>query len=510
MGWLALLLFLHGPMTHTDDQRALLAGPGTPQPGTLLAGKYRIQRIIGVGGMGVVLAAEHEELGERVAIKCLLPHLAHDAVFVARFQREARAAVKIRSEHIARVLDVSRTDAGLPFIVMEYLEGQDLGALLEKVQRLDASVAVGYVLQACEALAEAHALGIVHRDLKPENLFLTNHADGTEYVKVMDFGISKMANAGPDSLSLTRTGGGVMGSPLYMAPEQMRSAKDADPRTDIWALGAILHEFIVGEPPFIAASIQEIVAMIVQDPTPSLVERAAAKGVAISPGLGAAVDRALEKHASARYADVAAFAFAVAPYGDEAARASAARIARVLERRARAIASGSSPSISRVVPVPSSSPARPSARRDGVGTQSAATWTEVRPPGHKRSRTVLVAALGLLGAALVGTVAAVTLNRSGTGAPSASLPSAPSAVAPPVTSPLPALAPSANTSPAGVGVAEVTPAASTTSKKAAPATKPDKLDKARKPTPADAPPTAAPPAASAIKPSSGLANGRHD
>ncbi len=505
-------------MNAPDDQRALLAGRGAPQPGTLLAGKYRIERIIGIGGMGVVLAAQHEELGERVAIKCLLSHLAHDSVFVARFQREARAAVKIRSEHIARVLDVSKTAEGVPFIVMEYLEGQDLGAVLQNTPRLPAPIAIGYVLQACEALAEAHALGIVHRDLKPENLFLTTRADGTEYVKVMDFGISKMAGASADNLSLTRTGSGVMGSPLYMAPEQMRSSKQADPRTDIWALGAILFEFIVGDPPFVAASIQEVVAMIVQDPTPSLVERAAEKGVDVAHGLALVIERALAKRADDRYPDVGELAAALAEFGDDAARASAVRIARVLERRSRADRTGSSPSFS--MPMPSgldeSGP-----RRERVGTQSAATWTDIRTARTAlsgRSRMLLLGVLGVFGVALVGTLVAVSLSPS---------PQPPSATLP-ATTPVHAVQPAPVVSAAlvttdtlpempldalpdtSVDASAPAPAASAHGAKH-PGARPDKAGKNTKVPPPVATPSTVPPVVpSAANPNSGRAKGRHD
>lgn len=318
-----------------EPDQTILDPRMTPQRGSLLAGKYRIEGTIGVGGMGVVLAAMHEELGERVAIKCLLPELVNDEVFVARFQREARAAVKIRSEHSVRVLDVAKTEMGVPYMVMEFLEGKDLGGLLQERLKLPPTQALHYILQACEALAEAHAHGIVHRDLKPENLFLTTEADGTECIKVMDFGISKMASTGPENLSLTKTSGGVMGSPLYMAPEQMRSAKDADPRTDIWALGAILFELICGDPPFVADSLQEIVAMIVQDPTPSLEARAKAVSVRLPAGLAAAVERTLKKSPAERYEDIAAFANALAQFSDAEGRASAARAQRVLTRRAQ-------------------------------------------------------------------------------------------------------------------------------------------------------------------------------
>src|SRR5882724_4843576 len=216
-----------------------------PREGDVLAGKFRIERVLGVGGMGMVVSAMHIHLDERVAIKFLLPEALSNGEAVARFGREARAAVKIRSEHVARVTDVGALDTGAPYMVMELLRGQDLSQLLRDQGALSVHLAVLYVLQACEALAEAHAIGIVHRDLKPANLFLTSRADGSPCVKVLDFGISKVTSAsgsGSD-MGMTRTQS-IMGSPLYMSPEQMASSRDVDQRADIWAVGCVLYELV--------------------------------------------------------------------------------------------------------------------------------------------------------------------------------------------------------------------------------------------------------------------------
>ena len=204
------------------------------KPGDILAGKYLVDRLLGVGGMGAVVAATHTQLDQRVAIKFLLPAMMASREIVERFQREARAAAKIRSEHVVRVSDVGTLDGGIPYIVMEFLEGRDLGDLLERRGPLPVPLAVDYLLEACEALAEAHAAGIVHRDLKPGNLFLARLADDTEIVKVLDFGISKQIS--PEALtanpSLTKTTD-VFGSPTYMSPEQLKASRDVDMRADI-------------------------------------------------------------------------------------------------------------------------------------------------------------------------------------------------------------------------------------------------------------------------------------
>src|SRR5580698_8121411 len=203
--------------------------------GDILAGQYRVERVLGIGGMGVVVAAHHIQLDEKVALKFLLPDALGDADAVSRFAREARAAVKIKSEHVARVIDVGELANGAPYMVMEYLEGSDLAGKLASSGPMALDQAVSFVLQACEALAEAHVLGIVHRDLKPANLFLANRPSGPPVVKVLDFGISK-SMGGESSGQLTSTAT-IIGSPMFMSPEQLLSSKDVTPRSDIWSLG---------------------------------------------------------------------------------------------------------------------------------------------------------------------------------------------------------------------------------------------------------------------------------
>jgi serine/threonine-protein kinase len=294
-----------------------------PTPGTLLAGKYLVERVLGEGGMGVVVAARHTQLEQRVALKFVLPEALKNRDAVERFAREARAAAKLKSEHVARVLDVGALENGAPYMVMEYLEGRDLGAIIEE-RPLEPRHAVDLVLQACEAVAEAHAAGIVHRDLKPQNLFVTTRVDGRALVKVLDFGISKQSN--PDGsasgLSLTRTAM-VMGSPNYMSPEALRSAKQVDARADLWALGVILYEAMTGSVPFVADTITQLTAMVLeQHPRPLSELRPD-----VPEGLARAVGACLEKDLSRRMPTVADLARALEPFGS--ATGVAERIAAV-------------------------------------------------------------------------------------------------------------------------------------------------------------------------------------
>ena len=292
--------------------------------GDVLDGKYRVERVLGAGGMGVVVAATHVALNQRVALKFLLPAALSEPSVIERFAREARAAVQIQSEHVARVIDVGTLPTGSPYIVMEYLEGGDLEDALEKGGPMPVPQAVGYVLQACEAIAEAHALGIVHRDLKPANLFLARRPGRDAVVKVLDFGISKTKQAGASG-GLTQTSA-VLGSPYYMAPEQMMSSKDVDPRTDIWALGVILYELISGAPPFVADTMAEIVFMVTQrDAAPLRL-----KMPDVPPGLADAIGTCLSRDPAKRFQDVAKLATALAPFGPPRSDISLERIARVL------------------------------------------------------------------------------------------------------------------------------------------------------------------------------------
>ena len=239
------------------------------QPGDVIAAKYQVQRIVGTGGMGVVLQATHLQLGQSVAIKLLNVDEATRAEATVRFLREGRAAASLKGDHVVRIYDVGTLDDGLPFMVMEFLHGVDLAELLEIQGPLSVEHAVEYITQATSAIAEAHDNGIVHRDLKPSNLFATQQSDGTNSIKVLDFGISKsMATDTQLEGNLTATRS-VLGSPFYMSPEQVRDAKKVDTRTDIWSLGVILQELLTGEPVFNAETLTGICAAIAADaPTP--------------------------------------------------------------------------------------------------------------------------------------------------------------------------------------------------------------------------------------------------
>jgi eukaryotic-like serine/threonine-protein kinase len=295
------------------------------QEGDVLAGKYRVDRVLGMGGMGVVVAAYHLQLDTKVAIKFMLPEALVNQDAVARFTREAKAAVRIKGEHVARVLDVGTLDNGAPFMVMEYLEGVDLAAWLAQNGRLPFEQAVEFVLQACEALAEAHSLGIVHRDLKPANLFVSRRADRSWGVKVLDFGISKMG--GPNaSGEMTRTDVS-MGSPYYMSPEQLQSARDVDARADIWALGVILYELISGKAAFQAETLPSVVLKIMSVTPDSLTSLRPD----VPAELEAAIFRCLEKDREQRYANVAELAAAIARFGSPSARASLDRISGIMQ-----------------------------------------------------------------------------------------------------------------------------------------------------------------------------------
>jgi serine/threonine protein kinase len=291
--------------------------------GEILDGKYRVERVLGVGGMGIVVAATHVQLNTRVALKFLLPAALGNAQIVERFAREARAAVQIQSEHVARVTDVGTLPTGSPYMVMEYLEGGDLAETLAQSGPMPVTLAVGFVLQACEAIAEAHSLGIVHRDLKPANLFLARRTGRDAVVKVLDFGISKTKDSGPSGLTQTSA---MMGSPYYMAPEQMMSSKDVDARADIWALGIILYELLAGAPPFVADTMPEIVFMVTQRDPPPL----AAKRPDLPEALSDVVARCLIRDPAQRVANVAKLASALAPFGPPRSEISVERIIRVL------------------------------------------------------------------------------------------------------------------------------------------------------------------------------------
>ncbi|WP_437874598.1 protein kinase domain-containing protein [Sorangium sp. So ce513] len=306
--------------------------------GDVLADKYEVERVLGEGGMGVVVAARHLLLGERVAIKFLLPKARERADLVARFLREGQAAARIRSEHVTRVYDVGTLARGEPYLVMEYLEGTDLKALLHDRGPLPVELACDYLLQACEALAEAHALGIVHRDLKPGNLFLSRRADGSPLLKVIDFGISKMALAAEPAAPMEHdmtASSAMLGSPLYMAPEQMLSSKNVDARADVWSMGAILFQLLTGAIPFRGDSVMEIYDRILEGPP-----RLGALRADVPERIDWVVQRCLQKSPADRFGSIAELAAELAPFAPPHAQHLAERAARVLQVRRDSMVEG--------------------------------------------------------------------------------------------------------------------------------------------------------------------------
>ena len=300
--------------------------PPVLREGDIVGGRYRVEEHLGEGGMGIVVSARHVELGHRVAIKYLRREGCRRPDLVARFRWEARAGLQIRSEHVVRVTDAGTLDDGVPYMVMELLDGIDLATLMStRSGPLDVDEAVDYVLQACEALVEAHSLGIVHRDLKPENLFLTHRADGTALVKVIDFGISS-------GIELAVPGGAagepnvtveLMGTPAYMSPEQVKRFDDVDARADVWSLGAILYELLTGSLIHQDQSIGVLLARICHCPIPS----ARTHRPDLPEALDTAILRCLERDPGRRVQSVAELAELLRPF---AAQRSALSITRIL------------------------------------------------------------------------------------------------------------------------------------------------------------------------------------
>ena len=399
-----------------------------PTPGTLLAGKYRVEGVLGTGGMGVVVAAHHEQLDHKVAIKLLLPEAAAHPEIVERFAREARAAAKIRGDHVARVIDVGALDDGSPYMVMEYLEGRDLAQELREARPLATADVAHWILQACEAIAQAHAARIVHRDLKPSNLFLARQPNKSVIVKVLDFGISK--NIDPDAPALTRTTS-LVGTAFYMSSEQLTAAKTVDAREDISALGVIMYELLAGTPPFNGETIAEVIALILHnEPRPLVAWRPD-----LPPGFAEVVAKCMRSKPGDRYQDLAELAAALVPFGTKADHASAESIARVLGVEGRPVTGSAPPEaiITRGSHVPSpmaqtlplgeaeaeAAGLEPRAERisatHGIAA-SIATHPSARPAAP-RSATPLVAALALGAVVLAGGGYAVLSKKAVATAP---------------------------------------------------------------------------------------------
>lgn len=354
------------------------------KPGDVLAGKYRVERVLGAGGMGYVVAARHLQLDQLVAMKFLRKDALDNTEAGMRFLREAKAVVRLRNEHVAKVYDVGTLETGEPYIVMEHLEGCDLAALVKQRRLVPAGEAAAWVLQACEGLAEAHAIGIVHRDIKLANLFVTRGPSGGPLVKVLDFGVSKSNPLGDSEHEMTRTAS-MLGSPRFMSPEQMRDPRAVDPRSDIWSLGVVLYRLVSGRPPFEADTLGRLLTMVMHEqetPLSSLCKD-------LPPGFEHVVARCLQKNPAARFKNVADLAYALVPFLADPvrARSTADRIAAVLR--------------SPTPPPATDGPERRSTPMGPVDNGTAAPWVGTRPRRTPSASTVWLGVA--LAALLVGT-----------------------------------------------------------------------------------------------------------
>ena len=384
----------------TNTASQLEAGDNIAAPvrvGEVVADKYLIEQTLGVGGMGVVVAARDQLLDRRVAIKFLLPKLAGSDTAVQRFTREARAATRVTSEHVVRLLEIEKLPSGTPFFVMEYLEGSDLRALLREQGPLSPSLAVDYVLQALQAVAEGHVKGIVHRDIKPGNLFLTARADGTALIKVLDFGIAKtLESDAAESTALTSSDDVRLGSPAYMPPEQLQNPRDVDKRSDIWSLGATLYELLCARPPFVGPGYLELASRILSQPPIPLSEQEVPS--TLPNGLEQVLKKCLEKDRNARYANAAELAAALAPFGTADAQVSLGRVTGMFA------SSSSIPALTRSVAHDPASctatlevPVEAAPQTDGRRTSNISAVASTPAPRPGRSWLVLAAAaLGIL------------------------------------------------------------------------------------------------------------------
>src|SRR5215510_6275537 len=278
------------------------------QPGQIVDGKYRIVRLLGEGGMGAVYEGENVRIHRRVAIKVLHPGTAANTDAVQRFEREAQAAGRIGSDHIVEVIDLGNLPEGDRFMVMEFLDGENLSQRIQARGRLSPQEATSVMLQLLEGLGAAHGAGIIHRDLKPDNVYLVRSKRGqADFVKILDFGISKFNKLNKDSgMSMTRTGA-VMGTPYYMSPEQAKGSKEMDHRSDLYSSAVILYESITGKVPFDAETFNELIFKIALD-TPVPPER---HSPGLDPGFASIMQKAMAREANDRFQSAPDFAGAL-------------------------------------------------------------------------------------------------------------------------------------------------------------------------------------------------------
>ncbi|MFO0736721.1 MAG: serine/threonine-protein kinase [Labilithrix sp.] len=348
-----------------------------PEPGETFAERYVVERLLGRGGMGVVFAARHPVLEQTVAIKLLQDDIAADPDHRRRFINEAKASAKIDHEHVVRVLDVSTLPSGQPYIVMEHLEGVDLGRLLKQGGPLPPSQAVDYVLQALTGIAAAHLHGIIHRDLKPGNLFRADRRDRSRIIKVLDFGISKVSDGGSET-----TTDALLGSPAYMSPEQARSTKLVDARTDIWSLGVVLYELLQGKRPFRGASSGQVIVAVLEGEPEPLDDK-------VSPELQAVVMRCLEKEPGKRYPTALELARALRPFAPPSSAALVERIEAMSDDAATTLATG---------------PKEPKEPKEPREPEEAVVRTMKEAPAISTRRSVVLG--GVVGTIVTGVLAA--------------------------------------------------------------------------------------------------------
>ncbi len=374
--------------------------------GQILNGKYRLLRLVGEGGMGAVYEAQHVDTGRRVAVKVIHRELINDAI-LTRFAREARAAGAIETQHIAEVIDAGKeAETGTPYLVMEYLEGEDLQHLLERVGPLSPDLALRIAAQACVGLAKAHEASVVHRDIKPGNIFLARREEGEIVVKIVDFGIAKIkaAQLGQgEGTGLTRTGT-IVGTPLYMSPEQARGLRDIDHRTDVWSLGVVLYHALSGRPPHEEAqSFGDLIAAILGKPARPLQELAPW----VPAGVAAIVQRAMASEPADRFPTMVAMHEAIKALLPGGAALSQAMMVGLGEAE-RSVVATRLPAPPRAVEA-TLAPGTTVSALEAERTVLAAPLLAARPV-PPRSRRAL--ALGLIGGALLLGVGGFALYRA--------------------------------------------------------------------------------------------------